>query len=283
MKKIRQVTFFKSYPGSWPQCLLRCFSRAGWKFVLRHGWKNWGGALGVISEIRQSSLVLIWNPSEPGGEMVRRLCRNAGVPFLSVENGLLPQTGHWHFDWSGIGSESSLMNKLEWVTPRMLAVADRYVARHFSSNGWNYRGRGGYVLCPLQIEGDVSITLDSSFPTMQAFVNHVCQVRPDAKILVRPHPKRKDQKVFGLNVQIVTNKSTMELAVDAEEVIGINSTVLYETTALGVPTIALGRCPLAVHTSPDERRQLIAAAVNNQFSVDYNDLRRALAHFGILL
>jgi hypothetical protein len=284
MNKIRQVTLFKSYPDkSWPQFLPQFFIQAGWKFVLRHGWRNWGEALSIVSEIRQSSLVLIWNPSEPGGEMVRRLCRNAAVPFLSLENGLLPQSERWHFDWLGIGSESSLIHNLDWVTPDMLATADRYIAQHFSGKGWAYRGGGGFVLCPLQIEGDVSITLDSPFPTMQSFLDHICRIRPNVKIVARPHPLRKHQTVAGPNIQIITNESTMELAIAAEEVIGINSTVLYETAALGAPTTALARCPVAAHTSPNERRRLIAAAINNQFRANMDDLQRVLAHFGIRL
>lgn len=87
---------------------------------------------------------------------------------------------------------------------------------------------------------------------------------PDSPIVVRPHPVNPEVKIAGENVTVRSDCSTLELAQHAQHVVGLTSTVLYETAALGAPTTALGRCPMAIHTSAESRRRLLAACVARQ-------------------
>ena len=198
------------------------------------------------------------------GYGVNRVCQAHGTPFVIAENGLLPQKGFWHLDPQGIIGDSSLCGPLDWVTDQMLAAADRYIERHFAARRWKYAGDGGYILVPLQLEADTSIYLHSEHMTMQELVDGVRQMYPDSPIVVRPHPVNSNVKIAGENVTVRSDRSTLELAQHAQHVVGLTSTVLYETAALRAPTTALGRCPLAIHTSAESRRRLLAACVARQ-------------------
>ena len=274
--------FWGKAPNPRPSILAyRAFTRAGQKIGPLASVKAWAEAEGktfgvfdvpetwskageTVRRIRDAERVFIWNGAEPGCAWVKRVCQAHGTPFVIAENGLLPQKGYWHLDPHGIIGDSSLCGPLDWVTDQMLAAADRHIERHFAARRWKYTGDGGYILVPLQLEADTSIYLHSEHKTMQELVDAVRQMYPNSPIVVRPHPVNPDVKIAGQNVTVRSDCSTLELAQHAKHIVGLTSTVLYETAALGAPTTALGRCPLAIHTNAESRRRLLAACVARQ-------------------
>lgn len=283
---VKRVVLFKSYADNvFPDCIEPYFKRIGWTFELSRDWRSWADAGKGVRQIHSADLVLIWHGSEPGGDWLKRVCRGADVPYLVVENGLLPQSGYFHIDPAGIVGMSSLKGDLSWVTPEDLSKAREHCERHFAMKGWKYKGGGGYVLCPLQLPHDASIYMDAppKLKTMQAFIDHVREIRPDKPIIVTPHPRWKGAGVTGQNVAVQKDKSTMELAQHADEMIVLTSTVAYEAAALGCPVTALGDCPIRSHTTAEARERLIAAAHARQIPRQATDLTPWLERLGVAL
>lgn len=238
--------------------------------IYRHCPKVWqSNQMKLIDEIAERDLVLIWNPLEPCTHWVKQICKKLNKPWLSLENGFVPQKDYYHLDHEGIIHESSLNNNLDWLTEEKRAYAEEHIDRFFTHKGWSYSG-GDYILCPLQLPWDTSIYLSSNFKTMDDFITRVIETYPNDKIIATPHPLNnpwnKKSKCISdkikSKIHLDLDHSTLRLAQKAKSVIGITSTVLYETIALGAPTQAWGDCPINKHSS---HRDVVLAAINKQF------------------
>lgn len=237
--------------------------------------RSWFETRDLLAKIRKTDLVVIWNGDEPGCEWLRQTARLNSKPVLIAEQGLLPQTGQWHLDSSGITGHSSLCGELDWVTPEMVGSYESYRESYFKSKGYRYQGGGGYMLCPLQVEHDTAIYLHSQFRTMEEFLQEVVRLNPGKRIIATPHPSRQGNIPIHVDgVKVVKDKTTMELAQYADSFSIITSTVGYEMAALvdgNAPINVFGRCPLASHGL--DIKKLLAACHARQIPMSVEDVR----------
>jgi hypothetical protein len=260
------VIFFNSYREQNPRKILikEMLSKIGTVTEVNPP-SGWCGVKSVLEAVRSADLAVIWNGSEPGDFWFRKVCDSHSLKWVVAEHGLLPQKNHFHFDTLGIVSESSLMGDLSWLSPSMRGRAAKHIKAHFDGVTWN---PGTKTVCPLQIPWDTAIYLGSPFKTMEDFV---ASVAADREVVACPHPLHK-RFAAPLGV-VVSSRPTIVEAAEAREVVGLTSTILYETRALGVPTRALGRCAVAVHDGMD----VVYAAVAQQFrDGDIHGMQRAL-------
>lgn len=272
--------------------IIEMLRTSGFRVSRVDGYPAWGTMHRLLDEVERCDFAVIWNGDEPGGrDWLGKVCDSYAKPWCVAEMGLLPQKGHYHLDPSGITGHSSLMGELDWVNEEDRTRAADHIRSHLAVRGWKYRGAGGYVLVPLQLEHDTAMYMhvENALKRMDGLIARVRELRPGVPIMVRPHPvavKRNPQFAATLKlpegVTVRTDASTMDLAIDAAEVIGATSTVLYETAALGAPTTALGRCPMAVHTTPEARADLLAAIVARQFPANTKDLTPWLERMGMV-
>lgn len=279
------ILCFYAYNRLWPVEHLRqwCVSR-GHDWAELKLWTNWYAAWDAISAVRRADHVFIWNGQDAGCEWIRRACVEEGKPFTVVEWGWLPQQEHYHFDPSGIIGDSSLCGSLDWVTPRQMAEFRVFREWYRQERGLRWCGDvNGPVLVPLQIEHDSSILFHSPIKRMSDLVRRVCEMHPGREIRVVRHPRnpRQQIKLADGHRWTFVDGPTLQAAQHAGLVVGINSTSLIETALLGVPTVALGRCPLAAHA--DDVDRLLAAYVARQIPRSATDLTPWLEAIGVHL
>lgn len=229
----------------------------------------------IYNDIDNSDIVIIWNSLEPCTYWIKDICRQLNKPYLFIEYGFIPQKDRFHLDTNGIIKQSSLNEGLDWLTEEMSIESENYIQKFLLSKKWKNRGED-FILCPLQLPWDTSIYLCSKYKNMDEFILDVIKMYPDEKIVVTPHPQLKRNDVIKNKdildrIYLDMNHTTMHLAQTAKVVVGINSTVLYETLALGKKTIALGQCPINTH---DGNRKLALCAVQRQFK--HLDINRFL-------
>src|SRR5690606_8398015 len=83
------------------------------------------------------------------------------------------------------------------------------------------------------------------------------------------HPVNTRQRIGEGRWKVVPGR-TIDASQRAGLVVGLNSTSLLETALLGVPTVTIGRCPLASHADDPER--LLAACHARQIPKFAEDL-----------
>ena len=238
--------------------------------------KSWSESASAAEQIKQLDGIVIWNGNEPGCGWCKTIADAVGVPWVVGEMGLLPQKGFFHIDPDGIVGRSSLCGDLSWVTDDHVAQYRRYRESHFQGATWR---EGEYILCPMQLPQDSAILMDSPYKTMDSFLTAVRERYPGQPILASPHPLRRGFRPSVEGVEVYSGAlSTIQLAASCRLVVGLNSTVLYETAALGAPTTALASC--ALRSGATER--LLAAAVAESFrSESLQDMTPAiLSAFG---
>ena len=230
--------------------------------------KTWrSNHLEIIKDISNCDIVIIWNSLEPCVYWIKNICNKLNKPYLFLENGFVPQKNHLHLDTEGIIKQSSLNKSLDWLTNEMEQESEDYISQFFVKNGLKNLG-SDYILCPLQLPWDTSVYLCSKYNTMEDFIKNVIDLYPNEKIIVTPHPCFKKEncitdKKIKAKIYIDFNHPTMELAQNAKCVVGITSTVLYETLALGKKTVALGDCPIKTHNGD---RKVVLCAIQKQFN-----------------
>ena len=223
--------------------------------------------LEIYRDIANSDIVIIWNSLEPCTYWIKDMCIKLNKKYLFLEYGFVPQKDMFHLDTKGIIKQSSLNDSLDWLTEDMANAAESYIDKFFTSKRWQNLGEQ-YILCPLQLPWDTSIYLCSQYKNMSEFVGSVLQMYPDEQIIVTPHPKLRKLDVLSSdilnnpNIILDLKNSTMHLAQRAKAIIGVTSTVLYETLAFGKTTIALGQCPINTHRGD---RRVALCAIQRQF------------------
>jgi len=276
------IVCYYSYDRLWPvESLRRYFEGRGDQWTEIKLWTRWRSAWGAIEAIRNADHVFIWNGQDIGCQWIRRACEEEGKPWSVFEWGFFPQKEHFHIDPSGIIGDSSLCGSLDWVTDEMLSAYRAFRERFLAGRGLEWKGdRDGPVLVPLQIEHDSSIIFHSPIKRMAELVRHVADAYPDREIRVVKHPVNLNQRIGEGRWKVIPGR-TLDAAQDAGLVVGLNSTSLLETAMLGVPTIALGRCPLSHHQ--DEVERLLAACVARQIPRGAEDLTPWLRQIGVEL
>ena len=206
--------------------------------------------------------VYMWNGQNDHHRLLREACAASGVPCSIVEVGYFPQRHWFTIDPIGINATSSLMtDPLDWVSDAHLEALTALRSSYLEGRHW--RGTGGYTLIPLQLSQDTNVRDHTHVTDMQSFICE-CQARLSGRqLLFKQHPL--DENDYRTDHELVRNGNFLDLAVEASEVIGLNSTCLLEAALLGVPTIALGNGFLRSHAHQVER--LLAALVDKQVPV----------------
>lgn len=235
----------------------------------------------IYKDIDECDMVIIWNSLEPCTYWIKDICIQLNKKYLFLEYGFIPQKGNYHLDSEGIIKQSSLNRSLDWLTNEMANESEEYIAEFLDQKKWRDRG-SEYILCPLQLPWDCSIYLCSKYKTMDEFIKDVINLYPEEKIIVTPHPMLRKNDVLK-NTEVLSKVTldikncTMHMAQKAKAVVGINSTVLYESLALGKKTIALGDCPIKTHNGD---RKLALCAVQKQFKhLDTNQFLYLVDYF----
>jgi capsule polysaccharide modification protein KpsS len=243
-----------------------CDIMGGELYLCPFAWQ--GNQLEIYKAIENSDVVYIWNSLEPCVQWFVDICNVLNKDYLFIENGFIPQSNFYHLDTQGIIKHSSLNQSLDWLSNKDEENAINYLTQ-FINNKYHKMERRNFILCPLQIPWDTSIYLCSKYKNMEEFIWDVHNNNPKEILVIKPHPKQLNPKfsqdlLKHPQIKIITDSSlpTIQFARAAKKVIGINSTILYETLAIDCPTEAYGECPIRTHNSS---KKVLYAAMAQQF------------------
>jgi hypothetical protein len=189
-------------------------------------------------DVKKYQFAFIWNGASYQTERMLNRIVEARIPHAILEVGWLPQDKHYHIDRSGICAKSSLMEKLD-IVPNQLQYEELAQLKNKYRKGIS-NTKSNHVLVPLQLEDDVQIMRDSEIKDMNVFVEHVLEIRPGSFLLVKPHPRCLSYNVRSHpRIRVADSITSREAISFCDEVIGLNSTLLYEAYLCGKPTLAL--------------------------------------------
>lgn len=132
-----------------------------------------------------------------------------------------------------------------------------------------------YTLAVLQLERDWSVRHYSEWKRMQPFVDHVESLYPHDRVIFRCHPKQPRVKL-RTREPLSRRRCLWEDVLPARQVIGINSTALYESVLAGRPVTALGDCPLSRWKY--NQRGIVLEIIRRQIPVDSETITDAQIH-----
>lgn len=137
-----------------------------------------------------------------------------------------------------VGSEHNLLGK---------SFAESYRLKKLNGKS----DIGAYILVPMQVESDSNIRLYSPYRSMAEFIEILSGWLPqDVDVVIRRHPK-SSMREFPLPERFRWSRedNLFKDIAGARLVIGINSTVLLQSLALGKPVIAFGGGVWGGHTA----------------------------------
>jgi hypothetical protein len=194
------------------------------------------------THIKKASMVFIWNGKQRQGPLAAELCRRHGIPHAYYEWGFLPQKETY---WVFPGDRDLLLQDLSWVCQEDVDV---FLTQKLTLQQACPLSPQGHVLVPLQIENDTSILYTTPYAGMDEFVADIAAMYPEQRVVIRPHPKSGATRIVRNSNHLVDGSGTwFEACSKASAVVGLTSTSLVESALLGVPTFALGDCPLRYH------------------------------------
>lgn len=224
----------------------------------------------IRNEVLAANLCVIWNGSQMGTFFVIELCKQFGVPYVIMEQGLFPQENRYIFDATGICERSSSFDDKNAPTPELL----EHVRSHYATRGLirtHVPRRTKKYLIVLQLSHDTTVYHTTRFGTMADFIASAYEQfnAPDVEFVVCKHPKNQDVEFRHEKNMRVATKSTIEESLDADLAIGISSTVLYEIAGTGCPVHVVAKNhPLNRGIRNIER--LLCDIVNHQISHDFS-------------
>ncbi|MEM9411457.1 MAG: glycosyltransferase, partial [Planctomycetota bacterium] len=222
----------------------------------------------IPANLSKFDQIVIWNGEQSQDKELAKRATDAGVPFCYLEVGYFSQQDHCMITPRGSvgGALLSDVDSLDPITDEEEALVQVFFEKY--ANGQTTTD-GGYVLVPLQLSQDYSIRNYSPFKTMQQLAEAVESKYPEDQIVYRPHPKMRDGRVRTKHVVELT-PSIWQQVLRAKEVVGINSTLLYEAALAGKKVTALGDCPLK--RFPGQHREVVREIIRRQVPLNCNDL-----------
>ena len=218
----------------------------------------------IRNEVLSADICVIWNGSQMGTFFVIELCKQFGVPYVIMEQGLFPQESMYILDATGIRERASSFDDKKTPTPELL----EHVRSHYATRGLSRtRVSGGTkkYLIVLQLSHDTTVYHTTRFGTMAEFVAYAYEQfnAPGVEFVVCKHPKDPDVQFRPeKNMRVATN-STVQESLNADLAIGISSTVLYEIAGTGCPVhVYAKKHPL--NRGVDNIEHLICDIVNHQ-------------------
>jgi len=248
-----------------------------YSYDLEYKWQGIKNDLFKAADvIKYASMAVIWNGKQHYGPLISNLCEKRGIPKCYIEWGMLPQSETFFIDPYGFCSSSILAKDLSWVNNDdinfMLNKRDQLQSKYKINCE-------DYILVPLQIENDTQILHYSKYNNMYEFIEDIKNMYPNTRIVVKTHPKSGAKRQID-GVEIIQNGDFLELASKASVVVGITSTVLYESAILGVPVVALGDHPLRINKK-NNYEKLLAGACALNINRSNGNLRLVLERFNI--
>ncbi|MBT1451301.1 hypothetical protein KJ365_10480 [Glaciecola sp. XM2] len=250
----------EQYP-MWLKHIEAWLNSAGIELILRHPLQNIDIALH-----QQSEGALLWNGSLNTFDSLKHTLAQFKIPFSFVECGFFTQKEHVYFDKQGINLHTSLANdNLDWVPNNYAQMVDKKAHQLFD-NVEAFDERKDYIFIPLQLGHDSNIQLNSSFTSgMQAFIDYIEATYPYQTLVFKAHPLDTNEYALSNTNSYWSTASSLSLIKSAKCVHGINSTVLFESTLYGVPTIFEGDSLLVRHSH--QPKKLLAALLCKQISI----------------
>ncbi|USD19899.1 hypothetical protein MJO52_12500 [Microbulbifer variabilis] len=165
---------------------------------------------------------------------------NIDVRFMEVA--WFDQSNTYYFDPKGVNSGSEIAKKATYELEGYYKHGQEFCESYRRKKLSGLKNEEKYILVPLQVETDSNIRLYSPFTSMQEFISELARWLPKThKVIVRKHPK-SSMKMFDLPKGFSWSRES-DLFKDiagAKCIIGINSTVLLQSLAVGKPVIAMG-------------------------------------------
>lgn len=206
-------------------------------------------------------LIFVWNGRFPHMyAAVVRLKERYNVKI--IENGWYPQNTNSYManDLAQISGIAKVpYEKGVCESARNQALLDNARSAYNTTLPESFTAPTPYIFTPMQLEHDTQIVYTSlMFKTMDSLITYVRFLFPDRKIVVTNHPLAPGIQRHSDAVDLSGRCPSLPLAVRADAVIGINSTVLAESMLFNIPTLALGDHvaeqaigPLCVGTADD--------------------------------
>lgn len=192
--------------------------------------------------------VFTWNGASEGDqEIVKHFGKDI---MIFGELGFFDHYKTCHFDFSGVNAMSA--NRFE-------PLIEEYDKTRFHQLVSKYKKprafKEDFVFVPLQDERDTNITKYSPVKRMEELLDYVENKYKgqDIKILYKKHPQYKVPIKFRANF-IEVSGDVHSYVPYAKEVIGINSTVLFETLLYHKNITALGKGIMSRELKDDEER-----------------------------
>lgn len=227
-------------------------------------------------KIFQYDLCIIYNGSRPEIINCRFACEELKKSTIYFECGIFPQHETIITDTKGIIGKSSLCENISWVSKNNIEKFLKFKKNYIKS--FKKCKKEIDILIPTQMEWDCSIQLHSPFKTMIEFIEYCDNKFNGRQVVYKIHPRdfnnfkkycdvTKNECVIS---DIKNKKSFMEFANKSNFVFGINSTSLFESLILGIPTESIGNGILKSHgiswkSSEEKINQVLCAVWLKQF------------------
>jgi len=205
--------------------------------------ENWAGfELQPLLDLKPD-LIIVWNGHNPDMNAAVRILR-WGYKIAIMEQAWFPQKDFCYLS-DDLAQISAIKNipysedvaKLDHNVRLLEEARNRYDLS--LPNGLQLPER--FVFVPRQYENDTQILITSAyFKTMRSLLGYVKYKNPETPIVVTNHPIDKHKKNPDFVIDMTDKASSIALAMEAEIVIGINSTLLAETMLFRKPTLCLG-------------------------------------------
>lgn len=254
------VTYYNTHKHRLIDNLRKCAQRVASIQVIDRLYCNFS----IRNEVLSADLCVIWNGFQMGSLFVTELCKQFGVPYIIIEQGLFPQEDTYIVDASGICERSSSFDDKKSPSPELL----ERVRSHYATRGLLRthvpRCTKKYLIV-LQLSDDTTVYHTTRFRTMAEFVAYAYERfnAPDVEFVVCKHPKDPDVAFRPEKNMRMATKSTIQESLDADLTIGISSTVLYEIAGTGCPVhVYAKKHPL--NRGVDNIEHLLCDIVNHQ-------------------
>lgn len=210
--------------------------------------------------------IVIWNGEHAMQQNAANAIRDRQQNLSFLEVGFFPQSENLLLSQNGsVGGNLFLGEILNELNEAEASELDKFADAYFKDRKPASDVKPtDPVLALFQLEDDFAIRNYSPFGSMQAFAEHVERMFPTSgtAIQLRPHPLDKGKRVATKRGTVVTGDSLADQFSQASQVVGINSTALYEAALYGLPVTALGACPLRDH--PASHRAIVAELMRRQ-------------------
>lgn len=206
--------------------------------------------------------VFTWNGNSEGDiEIINQFGKDK---MVYAELGFFDHYETVFFDFNGVNGNSE--NLYEELSPFDESIYKKIVKKHKKKR----LKKGRYIFVPLQDESDTNITLHSPIKKMDEVLQYIqdnIAIDEGVEVLFKKHPLAKCETKTRKDFVEVTENVHHYLPY-AEQIIGVNSTVLLEGLIYTKNVITLGKGITSRDFKENENKQFITHLINKQFYWD---------------